>query len=120
VIVLGFLGAMPSGKIVAPFLKLMPRMPAGISTRRQLLLYANLSGMLPEAPRIVNSRLEAETTADVSQGGADDSANSAAEVPNPPEHHCQVCPTCGHRLIGHRCKLVCTECGYYMSCADYY
>ncbi|HWE84196.1 MAG TPA: hypothetical protein VG267_04585 [Terracidiphilus sp.] len=47
-----------------------------------------------------------------------------AEAPTigaaPLEHHCQICPTCGNRLSGHRCKLVCTACGYYMSCADYY
>lgn len=36
------------------------------------------------------------------------------------DHVCQICPTCGHELQGHRCKLVCTHCGYYMSCADYY
>lgn len=30
------------------------------------------------------------------------------------------CPVCSQRLQGHRCKLVCAHCGYYMSCADYY
>lgn len=45
-----------------------------------------------------------------------DSSVDAAPV----EHVLQICPTCGNRLRGHRCKLVCTGCGYYMSCADYY
>lgn len=30
------------------------------------------------------------------------------------------CPVCSTRLTGLRCKLVCSQCGYYMSCADYY
>lgn len=45
-------------------------------------------------------------------------ANAPAE--RPIEHLCQVCPTCGSRLDGYRCKLVCKQCGYFMSCADYY
>lgn len=30
------------------------------------------------------------------------------------------CPTCSTRLQQSRCKLICPQCGYYMSCADYY
>lgn len=30
------------------------------------------------------------------------------------------CPVCSCRLQEHRCKLTCPQCGYFMSCADYY
>lgn len=30
------------------------------------------------------------------------------------------CPVCSVRLTSLKCKLVCPQCGYYMSCADYY
>jgi len=30
------------------------------------------------------------------------------------------CPVCSKRLTARKCKLLCEECGYYMSCADYY
>jgi hypothetical protein len=36
------------------------------------------------------------------------------------EHAQQYCPVCSQRLESRRCKLICTVCGYYMSCADYY
>jgi hypothetical protein len=30
------------------------------------------------------------------------------------------CPVCSKRLTERKCKLVCAQCGYYLSCADYY
>jgi hypothetical protein len=30
------------------------------------------------------------------------------------------CPICSRRLTEIKCKLICEQCGYYMSCADYY
>lgn len=67
--------------------------------------------MLPGRPSSLDDKWNHETA----PGGAHPAAGSP-----PVEHHCQICPTCGSRLSGHRCKLVCTACGYYMSCADYY
>jgi hypothetical protein len=83
---------------------------------RKPCLYANLSGMLPHLPRALNSNFEPQSAPKISQSGA----GEGVEQNQPIDHHCQVCPTCGHRLTGHRCKLVCIVCGYYMSCADYY
>lgn len=72
--------------------------------------------MFKELPRALNSGFSADSDVGISQSGAD----GAEDKSEPIEHLCQVCPTCGHRLAGHRCKLICTQCGYYMSCADYY
>jgi hypothetical protein len=67
--------------------------------------------MLPQLPAALNPDFAAE----FSQTG-----ETSATRGNPVDHHCQICPTCGYRLSGHHCKLVCTQCGYYLSCADYY
>jgi hypothetical protein len=61
--------------------------------------------------------LDSDFHADFSHG---EPARTASDAAQPVDHHCQVCPTCSQRLSGHRCKLVCSRCGYYMSCADYY
>ena len=36
------------------------------------------------------------------------------------EHHSVFCPTCSSRLQESRCKLICRNCGYFLSCADFY
>ena len=105
--------------------------------------------MFPQLPRALNPGFPANSAAEISQSGAVCLAgveypsidspgpyspgdipgiDSAAVVPQVEssaaipqiDHHCQVCPTCSHRLTGHHCKLICTNCGYYLSCADYY
>jgi hypothetical protein len=86
--------------------------------------------MLPERPRAFNSDFPADSPAEISQSGVSGEAPPGPVLPGfdknappadaPLDHHCQICPTCGHRLTGHHCKLVCTYCGYYLSCADYY
>jgi ribosomal protein L32 len=81
--------------------------------RKCLSYYANLSGMLPQRPSAFDVDLDGE----FSHG---DPAGRAEAETQRVEHHCQVCPNCGNRLTGHHCKLVCMQCGYYLSCADYY
>jgi hypothetical protein len=83
-----------------------------ISPGRLPYIHANLSAMLPHLPQALNLDFAAENSSSAAVCALQDS--------QPVEHHCQICPTCSHRLTGHRCKLVCTNCGYYLSCADYY
>jgi hypothetical protein len=39
-----------------------------------------------------------------------------------PERPERVCPNCGRALLEQKCKLLCPnrQCGYYMSCSDFY
>ena len=47
-------------------------------------------------------------------------ANPEKDSAAPHEDASRYCPVCSQRLVSRRCKLICTVCGYYMSCADYY
>lgn len=37
-----------------------------------------------------------------------------------PADHSRFCPNCSSELMDHRCKLKCPQCGFYLSCSDFY
>jgi len=41
-------------------------------------------------------------------------------APDPETEPALYCPRCSSRLVERRCKLVCEECGFFLSCSDPY
>jgi len=64
----------------------------------------------PEAGVSPAIATEAATNSGVAARGGGDEAGLAMSY----------CPRCSARLEARSCKLICLDCGYYMSCSDFY
>jgi hypothetical protein len=69
--------------------------------------------MLPERPRALDAEFQPRISSEILPAPGE-------RTIRPGVHVQQICPNCSDRLTGHHCKLVCTQCGYYLSCSDYY
>src|SRR5450432_4853356 len=82
---------------------------------------------LPRSPGMCYNLPAVQPTAkqaQVNEAPEPDRPTQLQDDPSPataPDVHASCyCPVCSRRLESRRCKLICTVCGYYMSCADYY
>jgi len=62
------------------------------------------------------TQVQAEPAQASSAAPFEGSASLAARIEDPSWY----CPVCSQRLESRHCRLICSACGYYMSCADYY
>ena len=52
--------------------------------------------------------------------GQERSAPSAQPEATDPGELMRTCANCGAAMLERKCKLICTGCGYFLSCSDYY
>lgn len=64
-------------------------------------------------PRVIIGAFVKETEAEQPPAAQEPAAQDEAEP-------MLYCPVCSMRLTPRKCKLICEQCGYYLSCADYY
>jgi hypothetical protein len=88
--------------------------PASSASKRDAVVSAKAESA-PHDPRIA---AEGNRSANVDRFAL--AADVDRTTPATSEDPSRYCPVCSRRLESKRCKLICTECGYYMSCADYY
>lgn len=47
-------------------------------------------------------------------------SRQAGEPTRSTPHTSEFCPNCSARLLDHRCELKCPQCGFFLSCSDFY
>jgi len=81
----------------------------GLCYNREAVKNSGKQESAPDVARSETGAASANTTGDAAK------ASGASR-----EDASRFCPICSQRLESRSCKLICSVCGYYMSCADYY
>ena len=69
----------------------------------------------------VGSSAEKASAGAVFRAGAENPASeSLSSKSGQAEDASLFCPVCSARLTPRKCKMICSVCGYYMSCSDFY